>query len=89
MKKLWLLLVLIHISNQLFAITNAVHKEESILKVLYEEIDNRDTYYNSRELRIKNLKSKLSNLVAPSPQERFSYYNRIFDEYKSYQYDSA
>lgn len=89
MKKLWILLVLIHISNQLFAITNAVHKEDSILKVLYEEIDNRGTYYNSRELRIKNLKSKLSNLVAPSPQERFSYYNRIFDEYKSYQYDSA
>lgn len=88
MKKLWVLLALMHITSLLYAAMD-VHQEDSILKVLYQEIENRDTYYNSRELQIKNLKSKLANLVSPSLQERYTCYSRIFDEYKTYQYDSA
>ena len=62
---------------------------DSILNVLYNEIDQRNTYYNSRDLRISNLKLNISNQVSASNMERFNSYSRIFDEYQSYQFDSA
>lgn len=62
-------------------------KIDSILNILDKEIINRKVYYAERENRIKELKISLSNINSDS--EKFSLNNKIYDEYKSYQYDSA
>lgn len=60
---------------------------DSILNVLDREITNRIIYYTKKENKINELKLSLSNISSDS--EKFSLNNKIYDEYKSYQYDSA
>lgn len=62
-------------------------RSDSILNILNKEIDNRNLYYSEKENRINNLKLKLTNTNNDS--DRFLLNNEIYDEYKSYQYDSA
>jgi len=60
---------------------------DSMLNVLNIEIENRTARYKEKENRISALKEKLSD--ATTDEEQFLLNNRIFEEYKSYQYDSA
>lgn len=62
-------------------------KSDSILNVLNEEISNREIYSAQREDRINDLKVSLSNIS--DEYEKFSLNDKIYNEYKSYQYDSA
>ncbi|SHE72658.1 DUF6377 domain-containing protein [Dysgonomonas macrotermitis] len=62
-------------------------KSDSILHVLDKEIKNRSIYYSAKENRITNLKLSLFNAV--SDNDKFFLNNEIYNEYKSYQYDSA
>ena len=60
---------------------------DSILQVLDSEIDNRAVYYAEKEKKIETFKIQLSKIA--SDEEKFHLFSYIFDEYKSFQYDSA
>ncbi|WP_051697864.1 DUF6377 domain-containing protein [Prevotella sp. 10(H)] len=62
-------------------------RADSVLTVLNNEISNRTVYYSQKENRISDLKVSLSNIS--NEYEKFSLNDKIYNEYKSYQYDSA
>lgn len=62
-------------------------KIDSILQVLHREVDKRETYYLEREKKIESFKSQLRKVE--SDNEKFNLCNYIFEEYESFQYDSA
>lgn len=62
-------------------------KIDSILQVLHREIDKREVYYSEREKKIESFKSQLRKIE--SDHEKFNLCNYIFEEYESFQYDSA
>jgi tetratricopeptide (TPR) repeat protein len=62
-------------------------KVDSVLVVLNREIDNRDFYYKKKESRLKTLKLQIQKI--DDENVRYKLYNKLFDEYISYQYDSA
>ncbi len=62
-------------------------KIDSILQVLHKEVDKKDIYYSEREKKIESLKFQL--MKVGSDNEIFNLYNYIFEEYESFQYDSA
>ncbi|MFT4221926.1 DUF6377 domain-containing protein [Dysgonomonas sp.] len=57
------------------------------LKELDSYIDQRDHYIQLRENRINILKQRIASIN--NDTERFEIYSSLFDEYKSYKYDSA
>ncbi|MCC8070592.1 MAG: DUF6377 domain-containing protein [Bacteroidales bacterium] len=62
---------------------------DSILHQLMATIERRDYYYTLREVRIDSLK-QLKQIVPEANMERsFALNHQLFDEYKSYQSDSA
>jgi hypothetical protein len=67
--------------------TFAISKVDSVLTVLNHEIDNRETYYQKKESKIKKLKLKISHV--DNLRVKYGLYNQLFDEYITYQYDSA
>lgn len=77
------LIILLTFTGQL----HAGSKTDSILNVLNKEIDNRTTYFVEKQHQIDTFKQQLSTVHTGN--EAFTLCNRIFDEYKSYQYDSA
>lgn len=60
---------------------------DSILNVLDMEIEHRKEYAMNKEDVVASLKQQLKGLQ--EPREQFLLNDRIYDEYKSYQYDSA
>lgn len=68
-------------------ITSAQNKIDSILNVLDKVVEKRDIYFMSREIRIDSLKQCLKG--TNEVHEKYDIYNRLFNEYKSYQFDSA
>lgn len=69
------------------AILSAKAPNDSILAVLNMELDRSHTYYAAKEKRIDNLSRQLSQHT--DKEERLSVVNQLFDEYFTWQYDSA
>lgn len=83
MKRLFLILF------SLFTLANLEISAQinSVLKELDEYIDKKDYYIELKEKKISVLKQGL--LTKTGNLEKLSYYNSLFNEYKSYKYDSA
>lgn len=64
---------------------------DSMLNALDRTVERRDVFYMTREHRIDSLKQILrgGDSKVSDPVRVYEVYNRIFDEYKSYQFDSA
>lgn len=60
---------------------------DSILSVLDKEIECRQTYYKQKESRLEELKKQFDYIE--NRQEKYNLYNRLFNEYITYKYDSA
>lgn len=66
---------------------SAQSRVDSILNVLDGEIEQRKKYTMAKEYVIADLKGRLKEVSEPG--EQFLLNDRIYNEYKSYQYDSA
>lgn len=62
---------------------------DSILNELDNVLERRDTHFMKREYRIDSLRSELGHVSPESIRFRYDIYEKIFDEYKSYQSDSS
>lgn len=69
------------------ATLSAKAPNDSILAVLNMELDRSDTYYAAKEKKIDNLSRQLSQHT--DKEELLSVVNQLFDEYFTWQYDSA
>lgn len=79
--------ILIYIILCLPVILSAKAPNDSILAVLNMELDRSQTYYTAKGKRIENLSQQLANQT--DKEERLSVVNQLFDEYFTWQYDSA
>lgn len=68
---------------------NSSDKTDSLIKVLKTELGKSDEYLAKKELHIKKLKESESKIGKDNYQARFTLANWLYDEYKSYQFDSA
>lgn len=85
MKKQILLVVLLALFPLI--VLSQTFNTDSILNVLYKEIQNKESYYKTREDKILDLKRQ--SLNENHDYNSFLINNQIFDEYSSFQYDSA
>lgn len=85
MKLISLLLLLLLYSATAFCTTAT----DSLLNELSHNIENKEVYSNRKEDRIKNLKQQLTVKEKLSLPEQFELYNKLYEEYKSFKYDSA
>lgn len=84
MKKTILVVLLITLPSILLSQTLDT---DSVLNILFKEIQNKNHYYTERDKRISDLKKQA--LAANDDYSLLHINNRIFNEYSSYQYDSA
>ncbi|MEP6613811.1 MAG: hypothetical protein ABJA76_18040, partial [Mucilaginibacter sp.] len=82
-----LLLLILFMPVSCFA--NSSDKTDSLIKVLKTELGKSDEYLAKKELHIKKLKESESKIGKDNYQARFTLANWLYDEYKSYQFDSA
>jgi hypothetical protein len=68
---------------------SATKKTDSLLTVLKNELSKKKTYDDEKELRIKNLKSKLEATPKTNFDAQYNICNKLYEEYKVYQFDSA
>jgi hypothetical protein len=64
-------------------------KTDSLIAVLKVELSRKNVYDDQKELKIKKLKSVLSHISANALEAQFDLYNKLYEEYKVYQFDSA
>ena len=64
-------------------------KTDSLIQVLIRAIETRDVSVKARLQRLDLLKQELTSVNASSLEEKFSLYNAIYNEYKTFIYDSA
>jgi hypothetical protein len=64
-------------------------KTDSLIQVLIRAIETRDVSVKARLQRLDLLKQKLASVNGSLLEERFSLYNAIYNEYKTFIYDSA
>lgn len=83
MKKLTLVFCFVLLYTTVYAFSQT----DSSTKELDKLIEERDLYIQQKEDRINSLKKELSTLSDNT--DRLDYYNSLFNEYKSYKYDSA
>lgn len=81
MKKLYFILIILNTTSVLAQST------DSLLAVLSERIGQKQTYVDKRLARINNLKKQLKDKEAP--HELFFIYNELYNEYGTFNYDSA
>jgi len=67
----------------------AASNTDSTFDVLKKEFDKKQVYDKQKENIIQGLKTALAHTPANNLQAQFSLCNRLYDEYKSYQFDSA
>ena len=67
----------------------ASERTDSLLTVLKSELTNIKKYDQPKELRIKQLKNKLQTLPTADYQTQYQLCGALYEEYKSYQFDSA
>ncbi|MGZ3754375.1 MAG: DUF6377 domain-containing protein [Mucilaginibacter sp.] len=81
--KLILLLLLIP------CIAFSATKTDSLFDQLNRELNNKQTYDQTKEASIQKLKKALKYTSPRNLQAQFSLCTRLYDQYKAYQYDSA
>lgn len=86
MKKTFIILFLF-ILNIVNSVAVSQENVNEVLKELDKYIEQIDYYVQQREDRIDVLRKKAANVSSDS--EKFTLYSDLFDEYKSYKYDSA
>ncbi len=64
-------------------------KTDSLIQVLVLAIEKKDVSVKARLQRLDQLKQKLASPKAASLEEKFWLYNAIYNEYKTFIYDSA
>ncbi len=64
-------------------------KTDSLFDQLNRELNNKNSYDQVKEQTIQKLKNSLSASSATDLQSQFSLCNKLYDQYKAYQYDSA
>lgn len=62
---------------------------ESDFKTLDQELSKQKTYDNQKTHVIQSLTLLLKNTAASNPEKQFKLCEQLYDQYKSYQYDSA
>ena len=67
----------------------ALANTDSLLTALKTEISRKHVYDNAKQLRIQQLKKHQQNLSGSDYSARYDVCLKLYDEYKSYQYDSA
>src|SRR5476649_1983970 len=67
----------------------AATKTDSLFSQLNLELNNKKIYDQHKEAGIQKLKRLLNAVPASNLQARFNACSKLYDEYKSYQYDSA
>ena len=82
MKYLFSLLLLCQIIG-----LSAKERVDSILSVLDSEIEHREIYYQQKEKKLEDIKQQFR--YVKNQQEKYNLCNRLFNEYITYQYDSA
>ncbi|MDP9076800.1 MAG: DUF6377 domain-containing protein [Bacteroidota bacterium] len=65
------------------------NQSDSLLTVLKSEIRNEHFYDRQKEEQIRMLKRQLSNISAASFNTQFELYSSVFEQYRSFRYDSA
>lgn len=68
-------------------LVRAEFKYRATLDEFDKQIERKYIYKGDKDRRIQSLKFSLNNVVEPS--EQFDIYQKIFEEYKTYQYDST
>ncbi|MBS7563746.1 tetratricopeptide repeat protein [Mucilaginibacter sp. Bleaf8] len=63
--------------------------DPDLIDKLKAEINKKSTYDQQKETAIKQLKNQLHQTPAANAEQQFNFCNRIYEEYRSYQYDSA
>ncbi|MDB5031969.1 MAG: hypothetical protein JWP71_2690 [Mucilaginibacter sp.] len=81
------LLILFFISAAYNAFSDS--KTNDLFDDLKLELNKKKVYDHQKEVRIKNLKHTLTNIPLYNFKDQFNLCNKLYDEYKSYQYDSA
>lgn len=64
-------------------------KTDSLFDQLNRELSNKKIYDHNKELGIQKLKKLLRSVSSKNLQGQFAVCNKLYDEYKAYQYDSA
>jgi hypothetical protein len=64
-------------------------KNDSLLAVLKTELSGKKVYENQKQLRIGKLKTLLLNTPARDYNAQYHICDQLYEEYKSYQFDSA
>lgn len=86
MKKLFTVLLCCLATFQLYA--QGVNTD-SLLTVLRSEIDHAHVYDQQKERRIAGLRHALEQAGGERFQEQYNLHSRLFEEYRSYRFDSA
>src|SRR4051812_37307748 len=73
----------------LYSFAYSPNKNDSLLKVLKTEIGRSGEYLKKKELRIQEFKTREHELAKDNYPQQFIVANLLYDEYKSYQFDSA
>ncbi|AYL95676.1 DUF6377 domain-containing protein [Mucilaginibacter celer] len=68
---------------------NAFTDTNKLLEELKNEIAKKPGYDDAKELRIKKIKNSLNTLSLTDYDTRFDAWDKLYTEYKSYQFDSA
>ena len=86
MRRLFLLVILfLPISIQASTNNNEL---DSIFQALFQAMNNKDVYMIEKEQRLSEIKNKL-NVKELTDSQRYMIYNNLYDEYCTYQVDSA
>jgi hypothetical protein len=64
-------------------------KTDSLLTVLKKELSRKKIYDDQKEIRIKKLKTKLNVTPKNNLEAQYDICNKLYEEYKVYQFDSA
>ena len=74
----------------LFSIcANALTDANNLLEELKNEIAKKSGYDNAKEVRIQKIKNSAAGLSLTDYDARFDAWDKLYTEYKSYQFDSA
>lgn len=85
MSKFFILFFFLLSCGSVYATTDT----DKLLEELKTQIGKKDSYDNNKALRIKKLKLYQSGLAKGNYNEQFDTLDKLYSEYKSYQFDSA
>ena len=73
----------------IFTYQLSAQKHPELLKTLDRELGKQQVYVREKQKKIKSLKDEIVRNSGREPQAQFDSYLKLFEEYNSFQYDSA